>query len=100
MSDAPGAWLRQQRQARGWPVPEMARHLREAAKAVGDTPPANAALFTMIRRWEHGAGVSERYRLHYSRALGIEPEQFGCDEPYQSQEAPSETTVTSLCPRR
>ena len=98
MSDASGAWLRQQRQARGWPIPEMARHLREAAKAVGDTLPANPGLFTMIRRWENGAGVSERYRLHYCRAVGITPEQFGCEQPFQSQEAPIETAAAALTP--
>ena len=30
-----------------------------------------------IHRWERDGGVSERYKLHYCRALGIHPGQFG-----------------------
>jgi transcriptional regulator with XRE-family HTH domain len=73
-----GTWLRTQRQARGWNASEMARQLRRAAKSNGDILPGNQALFTYLRRWEHGAVVpSERYALHYCRAFGIEPAQFG-----------------------
>jgi hypothetical protein len=70
-AQAPGGWLRQQRQARGWTVPQMARKLREAAKAAGDALPAHDALVGMIRRWERGFGVSERYRLHFCRFLSF-----------------------------
>jgi transcriptional regulator with XRE-family HTH domain len=73
-----GAWLRTQRQARGWNASEMARQLRRAAKSNGDVLPGNQALFTYLRRWEHGAVIpSERYALHYCRAFGIEPARFG-----------------------
>ncbi len=73
-----GRWLRAQRQERGWNVPEMTRRLRRAAAESGDKLPAGECLWTMIRRWERGGtGVSERYRLHYCRAFGIEPGQFG-----------------------
>jgi transcriptional regulator with XRE-family HTH domain len=73
-----GAWLRTQRQARGWNASEMARQLRRAAKSNGDVLPGNQALFTYLRRWEHGAVIpSERYALHYCRAFGIEPAGFG-----------------------
>ena len=67
-----GAALRARRQAHGWNVPEMARQLREAAKASGDrSVPGNKALCTYIRRWERGPiGPSERYRLHYCKASG------------------------------
>jgi hypothetical protein len=75
-------WLRQQRQNRGWPVPEMARRLRAAAKASGDkTVPDNEAMCRNIRRWESGcggnSGVSERYRMHFSKAFGIPLARFG-----------------------
>ena len=73
-----GRWLRAQRQARSWNVPEMTRRLRRAAAAADDRLPRNECLATMIRRWERGeTGVSERYKLYYCRAFGIEVEQFG-----------------------
>jgi hypothetical protein len=67
-----GQWLREQRQARGWDVPEMARKLRDAATAVGDQIPEPKCVTVMICRWESNrSGISERYRLLYCRALGI-----------------------------
>ncbi len=77
-----GAWMRLHRQARGWSVPELRRQLREAAKGAGDTLPGNECLGVMIRRWEKDSGgVSERYRLHYCRALGIPIQDFGTAPP-------------------
>jgi len=68
-----GQRLREERQSRGWAVWEMARRLREAATASGDpNVPSSNAITRNIRRWESGiGGVSERYRLYYSKALGI-----------------------------
>ena len=54
----------------------MARQLRDAARTTGDTTPGGDCLATMIRRWEHGAGITERYRLHYCRAFRIPPDDF------------------------
>src|SRR5215467_646337 len=76
-AEEPGGWLRQQRRARGWTKAEMARRLREAAKAVDDELPKQGTLASMIRRWERGFGVSERYRLHYCRAFRIPAEHYG-----------------------
>lgn len=71
-----------QRQARGWSVPEMRRHLREAAREAGDTLPGNECLGVMIRRWEKDdGGVSERYRMHFCRAFGVPFEEFGTAPP-------------------
>jgi transcriptional regulator with XRE-family HTH domain len=71
-------WMRRQRQARGWSVSEMRRRLREAAREAGDTLPSDECLGVMIRRWEKGVGgVSERYRMHYCRALDIPLASFG-----------------------
>ncbi len=69
-----GEWLRTQRRARGWAVWEMARQLREAGRGSGDpNVPRIEAIGRNIRRWEGGVGgVSERYRLYYCKALGID----------------------------
>ncbi len=79
MASELSGWLRALRQACGWNVPEMARQLREAAKANGDRAvPGNNAVCSYIRRWERGqVAPSERYRLHYCKAFGISPDQFG-----------------------
>src|SRR6266516_3109170 len=77
MSESVGTWLRQQRESRCWSVREMARRLRDAARTGGDTVPSSAAMANMIRRWERGSGMSERYRMHYCQAFGTAPAQFG-----------------------
>lgn len=69
-----GAWLRQQRETRGWDKREMARRLVEAGRAVGDTAmPAVDGMYHNLHRWEREGGVSERHKLHYCRVLGIQP---------------------------
>ena len=56
----------------------MCRQLRQAAAKAGDKLPSNECLKTMIRRWEQdNGGVSERYRLHFCKALGVPADQFG-----------------------
>jgi hypothetical protein len=78
MSSELGTWLRQQREARGWPKAEMARRLVQVAREVGDNSvPSAAGMVHNIHRWERQGGVSERHQLHYCRALGIQPGQFG-----------------------
>ena len=78
MSSELGIWLRQQREARGWPKAEMARRLVQAAREAGDNSvPSAAGMLHNIHRWEREGGVSERHKLHYCRALGIQPGQFG-----------------------
>ncbi|HCU94576.1 MAG TPA: hypothetical protein DHU96_18410 [Actinobacteria bacterium] len=83
MPNEPGMWLRQQREARGWPRPEMARQLIRAGRARGDRSiPGLDSMCHNIYRWERGAdGLSERYKLHYCHVLGIPPAQFGADQP-------------------
>jgi transcriptional regulator with XRE-family HTH domain len=78
-----GQWLRQQRQARGWARPDMARKLIGAGKARGDNSlPGLDSMCHNIYRWERGAdGITERYKLHYCHALGIPPSRFGIDQP-------------------
>jgi len=78
MSSELGAWLRQQREARSWAKAEMARRLVQAAREAGDTSvPSADGMMHNIHRWERQGGVSERHKLHYCRALGIQPGQFG-----------------------
>jgi hypothetical protein len=79
MSAELGAWLHQQREARGWPKAEMARRLVQAGRDTGDTAiPSTSSMLHNIHRWERGeGGLSERYKLHYCHALGILPSQFG-----------------------
>ncbi|MBV9450775.1 MAG: hypothetical protein JO345_33285 [Streptosporangiaceae bacterium] len=74
-----GWWLRQQREARGWPRREMASRLIQAAQAAGDaTVPVTEHLETYIRRWESSRHqLTERYRIYYCTAFGIRPGQFG-----------------------
>jgi hypothetical protein len=79
MSSELGTWLRQQREARGWPKAEMARRLVQAGHEAGDTAiPGTESMLHNIHRWERGeSGLSERHKLHYCRVLGIQPGQFG-----------------------
>jgi transcriptional regulator with XRE-family HTH domain len=73
-----GAWLRNQRLARGWSKAEMSRQLHRAGKAKNDhTIPRTAILASYVRRWETNQhDLTERYRLLYCTALGIRPDQF------------------------
>ena len=78
MDSETAAWLRQQREDRGWPKAEMARRLVQAGRAAGDTAvPELSGMLHNIHRWEREGGISERHKLHYCRALGIHPSQFG-----------------------
>ena len=83
MSIELGAWLRQQRQARGLSRPEMARRLIQAAEARGDTSiPCLDSVCHNLYRWERGEdGLSERYKLYCCQVLGIPPAQFGPGQP-------------------
>jgi len=71
-------WLRAQRQARGWDVPEMARRLAGAARDTRGDLPGHDCLVRYVRRWEAGGGVSERYRLLYAKAFGLPGDLGGC----------------------
>jgi transcriptional regulator with XRE-family HTH domain len=69
-----GARLRDERKRRGWDKPEMARQLADAL-----TGPRvdHDTLVSYVKRWEPGkVRVSERYRLAYARAFGVDEEQL------------------------
>jgi hypothetical protein len=78
MDSEVAAWLRRQREDRGWSKAEMARRLIQAAREANDTAvPELSGMVHNIHRWERLGGISERHRLHYCRALHIHPSQFG-----------------------
>ncbi len=88
-----GQWLRAQRHARNWTIPDLRRHLRHAAAQTGDTLPGNEILGLLIRRWEDGnTRIPERYRNHYCRALGIPNDQYGTSPPPGTTSHPRTTT--------
>jgi transcriptional regulator with XRE-family HTH domain len=73
-----GAWLRQEREVRGWDRIEMAKRLIAAGQARGDKHmPGVNGMSHNIYRWERGGyGVSPRHMLNYCAAFGIPPAQF------------------------
>jgi hypothetical protein len=79
MSSELGAWLRQQREDRGWTRSELARQLIRVARTKGDTSvPSADNISHNIYRWERGAVTpAERYQLYYCGAFGIPFGQFG-----------------------
>jgi transcriptional regulator with XRE-family HTH domain len=83
MSPELGAWLRQQREDRGWTRTELARQLIKAARARGDTSvPSAGNISHNVYRWERGAVTpAERYQLYYCGAFGIPFSQFGTAPP-------------------
>ena len=90
------AWLRQQREDRGWSKAEMARRLIRAGREAGDTAvPELSGMLHNIHRWEREGGISERHKLHYCRALGIHPSQFGL-----STGEPAEAAAPAPPPRQ
>jgi transcriptional regulator with XRE-family HTH domain len=69
-----GARLRAERKARGWDKPEMARRL---AEVLAGPRVDHESLVSYVKRWEPGkVAVSERYRLAYARAFGVDEEQL------------------------
>jgi len=74
-----GAWLRREREARTWTKRETARRMIQAGKDSGDTSvPGMDGMCRYICRWERGEnGLTERYRLYYSKAFGIPAAGFG-----------------------
>jgi tetratricopeptide (TPR) repeat protein len=83
-----GAWLRRQREERGWARREMARRLVDAGKTAGDSAmPGVEGMYHNVHRWEQEGGVSERHKLHYCRVLGIHPGQFGPSQPEVTPDA-------------
>lgn len=69
--------IRAERRSRGWDKAEMARRLAQAAGDARHALPDHDSLLTYVKRWERGGvGVSERYRLLYCRAFGLDEEDL------------------------
>jgi hypothetical protein len=98
MAETLAVWLRQQREARSWTRREMARQLIQAGRDTGDTTlPGMDSMCHNIHRWERGrGGLTERYKLHYCKAFGIPPGQFGADVTGSHSLTPA--PATSLIP--
>ena len=91
-----GAWLRRQREARGWAMAEMGRRLVQAAHDNGDgSVPDAGTLKISAYRWERTGRVSERYRLHYCRAFGIDPVNFGKPQDSPGTDNPDSPAATA-----
>jgi hypothetical protein len=91
------AWLRQERENRGWPKAEMARRLVQAGREAGDKSiPSAGGMLHNIHRWEREGGVSERHKLHYCRALGVQPGQFGPGHALEAPDAALAGTALSV----
>jgi tetratricopeptide (TPR) repeat protein len=69
----------------------MARRLIEAGRDTGDkTLPGVDSMCHNIHRWERGrGGLTERYKLHYCRAFGLTPGQFGANLAASHPSAPA-----------
>ena len=93
------AWLRQEREKRGWPKAEMARRLVQAGREAGDkSMPSASGMLHNIHRWEREGGVSERHKLHYCRALGIQPGQFGSGHGREAPDVAPPGAALALSP--
>jgi hypothetical protein len=91
MPHTDGPTLRAWRRARGWDVPETARQLRSAARALRQPVAEHGGLVRMIYSWERGDhDVSERYALLYAKALGVSPDDLAS--------GPAKPGVSSLLP--
>jgi transcriptional regulator with XRE-family HTH domain len=75
-----GAWLRREREDRGWTKRETARRLVRAGK---DTAvPGVDGMCRYIYRWERGEnGLTERYKLYHCEVFGITAAEFGLQDP-------------------
>jgi hypothetical protein len=100
MSEDLGTWLCQQREARSWTKREMARQLIQAGRDAGDTSmPGMDSVCHNVHRWERGQGrLTERYKLHYCRALGILPAQFAAEPAGPHQVIPASATLAAAVP--
>jgi transcriptional regulator with XRE-family HTH domain len=78
-----GAWLREQRETRGWSRADMARKLITAARSAGDqSMPGADSMGHNIYRWERGlSDLSERHKFNYCRVFDIPLAQFGPPRP-------------------
>ena len=78
-----GAWLRQQREDRGWSRREQARRLIQAGRDAGDTAmPSVDDMTRNTRRWERGDNEpTERYKLYYCKTFEIPATEFGATAP-------------------
>ena len=90
------AWLRQQRETRGWSRREQARRLIRAGRDAGDTAmPSVDGVYHNIHRWERGDNEpTERYKLYYCKTFEIPVIEFGTTAPRTDALSPIATVNT------
>jgi transcriptional regulator with XRE-family HTH domain len=88
-----GAWLREQRETRGWSRREQARRLIQAGRDAGDSAmPSVDDMARSTRRWERGDNEpTERYKLYYCKTFEIPVTEFGTTAPRTDAPAPIAT---------
>jgi hypothetical protein len=74
---AEAAWLRREREKRGWTKMDMVRRLVRAARDGGDATVSIDSMRRNVYRWEAEGGLSERHRFLCCQVLGIDISQFG-----------------------
>ena len=76
-SQGSGAWLREQRLARGWGKAEMARRLHTAMRARSGTAPAVKSITRSLGGWESGGRYPhDRWAAVICQVLGVAFEDF------------------------
>src|SRR5260370_40650616 len=90
------AWLRQQRETRGWSRREQARRLIQAGRDAGDTAmPSVDDMARSTRRWERGDNEpTERYKLDYCKTFEIPATEFATTAPGTDAPSPIATLNT------
>jgi hypothetical protein len=97
MSKETAAWIRREREKRGWGRPETARRAIKAARDRGDkyVPDFGAVKHSMYR-WESGGGVSDLYVALLCDAFGVPYTEF----PPQDRTRSKPKTSTALAPHQ
>ena len=76
LTEALGARLRAEREARGWTFRKLAKKLSAASRGICAVPDVES-IIPQICRWERGgAGVGEHYRTLYCVVFGMGTELF------------------------
>ncbi len=92
-SPGPGAWLREQRLARGWGKAEMARRLHAAMRTRSGTAPTVKSITRSIGGWEGGGRYPhDRWAAVICQVLGVAFEDF----PSPSGSSPPPAVTASV----
>lgn len=87
-----------QRERRGWSKSKLISHLRQAARARGETLPGTASIGRNLARWENeGSGVSPLYQQLLCDVYECSPAELGfLEEADVPEPEPADELVTEL----